>query len=731
MKLHNPKFLIISALCGGMGVLSGYAIFLTYRQLTDAPLADHARSHFVITLLLTAGVSYAIEWIREVIREGKIEQDSHPIFRTMGTFVIVLMFELFILGFHTTSDLNREALRAASQQLLGPESADSSANWTLLLAGGLWIVVGALLAAWLSQSVKDSAESPRRRIYLAARNGLVGGLIFAPLVLALYILSGRSIAALIHVFHDFGGGYTTAGFNPLPTLWHNIWLSQNTRAQDWLPKLFTFCVMLPFGLLVMAAQKNIALFMTCFLGMAAYVAVYPRLIRPRLLKILLPQIILAAVWIVCLVYTVGPFGYAMFLVAQQLAHPGPLWTLTKIILLAAVIWAVPGTLLGALTPLLRRVSSHTRNWAFVGYGSALLLIAATLLARAWWPLIPAVAALAVGYMFQRGSRVSEYWPFAALCVAAGICGATSITQQMTFAKEVHDLHAIDVLQPASANQPAVAGRVKSFDQLSPAEKLQVEASPEDNFTIIRSDDGRMELVPVRMLDDAAVKKAQLLFQQNAADMIAIAPDLQPILPNAKDLTPPSPLIQAAIDRMNHPDTAPATPPAAHRKTHAPQPSPFADDKTFPDLIAQTAELFPAPPKSSAATKKPRQPAVVQPTATRHTAAPTTAAPKEAAPATAAQRDALEPYGLPSLTAPPTPIAATAAPTSPPATAPAPISHAIKIEATHESPKHPLDDPQAAAKALELSLSGSVGFWVTVGLLACWSMEENDEQDQPA
>lgn len=727
MVLRNPKFLTVSALCGAMGVLSGYAIYLTYREM----VRDHTQTHFLLTLLITAVISYAIEWIREVIREGKIEQDSHPIFRTMGTFLIVLMFELFILGFHTSSDLSTEALRGAAQQLLGPESADSSANWTLLLAGGLWIVVGALLAAWLSQSVKNSAETPRRRILLAARNGLIGGLIFAPIVMALYILSGRCVAALIHVFHDFGGGYSAAGFNPLPTLWHNIWLSQNTTAQSWIPKLFTFCVMLPFGLLVMAAQKNIALFMACFLGMAAYVAVYPTLIRPRLLTKLLPQLILAAVWIVCLIYTVGPFGYAMFLVAQQLAHAGPLWTLTKIILLAAVIWAVPGALLGALTPLLRRVSTHTRNWAFVGYGSALLLIAATLLARAWWPLIPAIAALAVGYMFQRGSRVSEYWPFAALCVAAGICGATSITQHMTFAKEVIDLHAIDVLQPASANQPAVAGRVKSFDQLSPAEKLQVEASPEDNFTIIRSDDGRMELVPVRMLDDAAVKKAQLFFQQNAAEIqrmsnqILVAPDhFPPIFPAAKDMPPPSPLIQAAIDRMNHPDTAPATPPAAPRKTHAPQPSTFADDKTFPDLIAQTAKQFSVPDKSRASTKKPRQQAAVQSAATQ----PATA-PNEAAHATAAQPSALQPDAAPPLAAESAPTAATTLPTSPPASAALPP--ASKIAAAAEPAQQPLDDPQAAAKALELSLAGSVGFWVTVGLLACWSMQESADHEQTA
>jgi hypothetical protein len=33
MKLRNPKFLTVSALCGSLGVLSGYAIYLTYEHV--------------------------------------------------------------------------------------------------------------------------------------------------------------------------------------------------------------------------------------------------------------------------------------------------------------------------------------------------------------------------------------------------------------------------------------------------------------------------------------------------------------------------------------------------------------------------------------------------------------------------------------------------------------------------------------------------------------------------
>ena len=49
--------------------------------------------------------------------------------------------------------------------------------------------------------------------------------------------------------------------------------------------------------------------------------------------------------------------------------------------------------------------------------------------------------------------------------------------------------------------------------------------------------------------------------------------------------------------------------------------------------------------------------------------------------------------------------------------------------SENSPQLNPDDPAVQdriAEALELSISGSVGFWVAVGLLACWSMQENED-----
>jgi hypothetical protein len=703
MKLHNPKFLVVSALCGGMGVLSGYAIYITYRQTVCAYPTDHARARFLLTLLITAVISYAIEWIREVIREGKIEHATHPILRTMGTFVVVLMFELFVTGFHTTSDIPLTALRGVSNQLLGLKPTDTSANWTLVLAAGLWIVVGALLAAWLSQSVQKPVGTIWQRISRAAGIGITGGLIFAPLAMAFYILCSRCLVALLDVFHQYGGSDRAGNYqNPVPIFWHNIFLSQNTLTSGWFPSALLFLVTLPLGLLDMAAQKNVGLFLACYLTLAAFVASYPAARRSKALRNPVLQIVLGAAWVVCLVYTAVPFADAMLRVVLQLAHVQPLKTLGTIVLSAAVIWAVPGSLLGSLTPLLRRAAANTRNWAFVGYGSALLLIVATLWARAWWPLIPALAAVAVGYLFQRGSLVYEYWPFAALCVATGICGATSIAQHLTFANEVIDLHAIDLLQPAPANHPAIARRVKSYDQLSAEERTQLPGSSSSSFAFIQGDDGTSEFVAVRMLDAESIKRAQQFWQDNAAaieqltDSVSSTPP-QPAMPQAKDLTPPNPFIEAAIRTLNNPNAAPSP---------SPVPTPPSND----DLATINAEF---------AELKAQSPASFRPDAEANKS-----------------RTAIPPVVETS------PSAVATSPTSTASSAATQVEPGRakvnqETDACDEKESQGDDEAaaraagEAAAKALELSLSGSVGFWVTIGLLACWSMQDNGESEEKA
>ena len=653
MPLRRPRFLAVSALCGALGVLSGYAIFLTWLQVIQAVPKDHEPLRFCLTLLLTAIISYIIEWIRELIREGRIEHAAHPFFRTMGTFVIVMLFELFITGFHVSSGLKPDALRTAAAQLLGADAPAST--WTLIFTAALWIVVGALLAAWLSRGVHDSAGTTLQRIGRASGIGLGGGVIVAPLIMGLYIVAGRCVVALGYVFQDFGGGGASGGLTTISDLWSNIFLSQNS---GWMviTNTLAFLVTLPFNLLVLAAHHNVWIFMALFLPMAAFAIGYPiwrRRSKPMRREL---RIALGFVWIVCLVHTLSPFAVALFRVLGQLAHHDPLWNLLKIIALAALLWGVPGALLGGLTPLLRRVATHTRNWAFVGYGAAALLVVATLIVHAWWALVPAAAALAVGYMFQRGAPVSEYWPFAALCVAAGICGATSIAQHATFAGEVGKLHYIDSMRPAAPSEPGLAYLLISYNQLSPTEKSRLRSTSYAGLDYVRTDSGSFALVTERGIDAQTLK---LVLQ------IVNSPELRKLVDDAS--RGPHPAAMAAEARTAMEGVAPSS-----------------------AIDAAVAAVAPGTASESAASPAPE-------------ATPPTPAPEAAPPAAPA----------PAAPAPAAKSAANSATTS------------SSADSGQLNPANS-NDQDRIAEALELSISGSVGFWVAVGLLACWSMQENED-----
>ena len=147
-------------------------------------------------LRVAAGVPYVIEWLRELIKQGEIKTQRHPLFSAMGTFVVVLLFELFIAGFHAaTEGTNKEALHEIAAKIVGGSDNDPGLNLTLLLTAGPRVAVGALLAAWLSGCVHEQQLPLGTEIYHSGRRGLKGGLLVAPLVLFVYLVLSRAIIA--------------------------------------------------------------------------------------------------------------------------------------------------------------------------------------------------------------------------------------------------------------------------------------------------------------------------------------------------------------------------------------------------------------------------------------------------------------------------------------------------------------------------------------------------------
>jgi hypothetical protein len=460
-----------AALSGAMGVLSGYAIFLYYRDLHDSPDAHPWRVFGA--LLVAAAVSYVIEWLREVIKHGEFKAQRHPLVSSMGTFVVVLLFELFITGFHAAAELtNQAALRDVADKIVGGSDNAPGRNLTLFLTAGAWVVVGALLAAWLSGGVHKQEHSLRAEIWCNFRGGLKGGLLVAPLVLLAYLLVSRSIMAFQNMVYRY---------DSWAAILDTSWILRHTAGPA---QLMIMLFAAPLFLLSRAAHAGTGPFLALFFGTLVVLALVLNSRWMKQDKIEMHYL----TWLVlgCVFATIIPFAIAVWLAIWPLISPllptvslhpfhvglpeclpqitlhpfqilapqyCPTWSMVAAMLLASIVWAVPGMLFGILVPLLKRQADHSRNWAFIGYAAAGLMIVASLLAQLWWPLIPALVAGLVGVLFDRGISVEEYWPFAALCVAVGICGATSITQQVTFQGVVSRLHTLDVVQPAPVWKP--------------------------------------------------------------------------------------------------------------------------------------------------------------------------------------------------------------------------------------------------------------------------------------
>jgi hypothetical protein len=161
------------------------------------------------------------------------------------------------------------------------------------------------------------------------------------------------------------------------------------------------------------------------------------------------------------------------------------------------------------------------------------------------------------------------------------------------------------------------------------------------------------------------------------------------MPSTKDLPPLNPYIEAAVVAANNPD-APASK-SAHTPKVKTAPAPSADlvpNQLIDEMRAESPGSFPSKAK--------------------------------------AQKELDSRIGK----VVPTPAPATQAPAAEAIPTPTPASLSKQQPAEAADTPQTLTDDQAA-KALELSLSGSVGFWVTVGLLACWSMEDSDEHEQAA
>jgi hypothetical protein len=128
-------------LAGVLGTLGGWAVFLLWLEERD-----HSRT-FLISLAVAAVVALALEYLREVIREGHGELERRA-FWSVGVAVValVLMCELFAKAYaHLAKTVN--LLPSVLTVLLGSATADTLDPWWALIGLlGIWAYMGVVAA---------------------------------------------------------------------------------------------------------------------------------------------------------------------------------------------------------------------------------------------------------------------------------------------------------------------------------------------------------------------------------------------------------------------------------------------------------------------------------------------------------------------------------------------------------------------------------------------------------
>jgi hypothetical protein len=381
---------------GAWGVLSGYALFILLREQIQAraPWASLA------ALVVAAAVTWLIEGLRQRIEPG---ESKHPHVRLPVMILMLGIFELFVSAWHGVWELRSGELVDAGMVLLGDQlSSRLNARWALAALAALWIIEGAVLAAVLGSTVFNqkvqAGQGLRQAMKPALQNGGIGaavGAIAGAVGVVIVVLLMRIVAAVHFIATEPGQ-----------------WLAMVQHAGDssaW-----------PVWLLFKPVEYLTRLWMWGWWGPILTIVIIIMLYSyARSEKKWWPFGLLVA-------------GTTILIISPLLDNLG---TVFLMVFLGAMVWAVPGALLGASVPLLKGPSAQPQFWSVAGFLAAAILGAVAIL-RGSGPalaieLVACALALLAGVIFWRGGSITANWPLAAMVLALFVAMATWV-QHATF-----------------------------------------------------------------------------------------------------------------------------------------------------------------------------------------------------------------------------------------------------------------------------------------------------------
>lgn len=362
-----------AAALGMFGVVTGYLVFAAVRH----ELHHDRLRIFLAAILVAAVVSYGWESLNELIKHGHVYEDgSTPILiRAIGTFLVVLLLELFISAWGKGVE-ELKAFLGGLVELIVRGAAEDPPWLALIAVSVVWVVLGALMS-WLlvvvilrmapARASLEDAAGRDDRVAFWVSSGLVGvvvGVAVAVVLLGL-LLGFRFYRALGSMVFD-----------------HDYWRASLDNLAATSPAMASLTTPLLW--------LDDGLWRQPWLRMPTAVAA--------------GGIVLVWLW-------KRAFGLVLTVIAWSIFFPALIddyRTLWNLLTRSALLWLVPGFALGLGLPLLRGPKS--RDWSIIAAAAGLLLAGLAVAQAGEWKLIAAAIAafaLAALLVIFRGSKFRD------------------------------------------------------------------------------------------------------------------------------------------------------------------------------------------------------------------------------------------------------------------------------------------------------------------------------------